>query len=71
MTIPVGHDEVLSTTIVDFVGSAEPTTETLDAPGGELERQLGYRPLVVEWPDVLFADGFECGDLGGWTKSLP
>jgi hypothetical protein len=69
--IPVAHDSVLSTTLVDEVGVTDPTTATLAAPGGFLSRQLGYRPLVVEWPDVLFADGFECGDLAGWTSASP
>ncbi len=71
VAIPVDHDSVLSTTIVDLVGATDPTTEALSAPNGVLTRQLGYRPLVVEWPDVLFADGFECGDLAGWSKSVP
>ncbi|HLF56540.1 MAG TPA: hypothetical protein VI942_06810, partial [Thermoanaerobaculia bacterium] len=67
VTFAVGRESLLSTTLVDEVGETEPTTATLPSPGGSLTVQLGYRPMIVEWPDVVFADGFECGDAASWS----
>jgi len=71
VSFAVDQPAVRSTTIVDEVGATEPLTGMLASPGGELTVQLGYRPLIVDWPDVLFADGFECGDLASWSTSAP
>jgi hypothetical protein len=38
---------------------------------GDSDVQLGYRPLIVEWPDVLFADGFECATPCVWSAPSP
>jgi hypothetical protein len=71
VTFAVGAELLESTTIVDAVGATEPTSAALPSPGGTLTIQLGYRPLIVEWPGVLFADGFECGSPCVWSAQAP
>jgi hypothetical protein len=68
VTIPVGVEELIRTGVVDLPGATEPEVTPLLSPGGSLTLQLGYRPLLVEIPDRLFSDGFECGDLGAWVS---
>lgn len=67
----VGQTSLLRTGIVDQVGQTEPPTALLATPTRTLTVQLGYRPLIVEWPDVIFADGFECGGACLWSSSSP
>lgn len=71
VTFEVAKGALLSTRIVDQTGETEPATAPLSSPGESLTIQLGYRPLIVEWPDVLFADGFECASPCVWSSQSP
>jgi len=71
VSFPVGVESLISTQVIDLPGPTEPEVTPLASPGGMLTVQLGYRPLIVEVAERLFSDGFECGDLGAWSDSLP
>lgn len=65
----VGQEELLATAIVDSVGATSPAQSTVSAPGGVAALQLGFRPALLEWDGVLFADGFECGSPATWSSA--
>jgi hypothetical protein len=66
----VGTASLRRTKIVDTWGTATPQVSTLSTPSNSLSRQLGYEPLIVERnSNSLFADGFECGGVVGWSAT--
>ena len=67
---PVGVESLVRTGVIDTPGPTEPEVSTLPSPGGSLAVQLGFRPLLVEVPERLFSDGFECGDLASWELQV-
>lgn len=51
--------------------SLDPSSWAEDASGQPLELALGDDVIEIVAPEVLFADGFESGDLSGWSQTGP